>query len=404
MMHSLFLHGLSNNLRHCRRRLSLQQPCSICSVRNNTTTPNQNSPSIDKWRRSKGRPHQRNSFQGVYDIDRLTAAYPALHSHIIIQAHTRRQTVNWSNPESVRALNTALLVADYGIHPNYAEILPIGALFPPVPGRADYIHHIADLLTRSNNNDGNVPMGKQVVGVDVGTGASCIYPILATSVYGWRMIATEINPTSIQSARNIVTENALDVLIDVRVQERSSSIFDGVLHRDEVVDFTMCNPPFYPSKEAFQAENARKLRGLSRSKKARRSDVVRSMPVDSTKTIESSAGMSNNFGGNANELWCKGGEVSFVKKMIRESELFQKRCLWFTSLVSRKDNLPKVESILNIKERSRGRGSRRVARSQVDVQAVQRMPMGTGHKSSTILMWSFLDEEQRQEWGSRRWF
>ena len=252
-------------------------------------------------------------------MDRLTDAYPALLQHIIIQTHTGRQTVNWSNPESVRALNSALLVADYGINPNYADMLPIGTLFPPVPGRADYVHHIADLLTRSNNDgDGNVPMGRQVVGVDVGTGASCIYPILATSIYGWRMIATEINPTSIQSARNIVTANALEDLIDVRVQERSSSIFDGVLHREEVVDFTMCNPPFYSSKEAFQAENARKLRGLSRSKKARRSDVVRSMPVDSATTIESSTGTSNNFGGNANELWCKGGEVAFVKKIIRE--------------------------------------------------------------------------------------
>ncbi|KAL7501563.1 hypothetical protein ACHAWT_009757 [Skeletonema menzelii] len=367
-MYSLVLNALSNNnLRH-RRRLPLTHPlCSICSESTNTTTTttNQNGPSIDKSRRSKGRPHKRNSFQGSYDINRLTAAHPALHPHIIIQAHSGRQTVNWSNPESVRVLNTALLVADYGIHPQYADLLPMGALFPPVPGRADYVHHMADLLQRSNN-DGNIPLGRQVVGVDIGTGASCIYPILATSIYGWRMIASEIDPTSIRSARDIVTANALEELIDVRTQERSSRIFDGVLHQGEVVDFTMCNPPFYTSKGAFQAENARKLRGLS-------------------------SGMSNNFGGNDNELWCNGGEVSFVKNMIRESELYQDKCLWFTSLVSRKDNLPKIESIMNIKGKSRRKSGRR------------HMSIGSGHKSSTIIMWSFLDEKQRQEWGARRW-
>jgi len=403
-MYSLVLNALSNNnLRH-RRRLPLTHPlCSICSESTNTTTTttNQNGPSIDKSRRSKGRPHKRNSFQGSYDINRLTAAHPALHPHIIIQAHSGRQTVNWSNPESVRVLNTALLVADYGIHPQYADLLPMGALFPPVPGRADYVHHMADLLQRSNN-DGNIPLGRQVVGVDIGTGASCIYPILATSIYGWRMIASEIDPTSIRSARDIVTANALEELIDVRTQERSSRIFDGVLHRGEVVDFTMCNPPFYTSKGAFQAENARKLRGLSRSNQSRR-NVVRSMPAfNSTTTSESSTGMSNNFGGNDNELWCNGGEVSFVKNMIRESELYQDKCLWFTSLVSRKDNLPKIESIMNIKGKSRRKSGRRVRR-QVDVQAVQHMSIGSGHKSSTIIMWSFLDEKQRQEWGARRW-
>lgn len=321
----------------------------------------------------------------------------------MIQEHTGRQTVNWSNPESVRALNTALLVADYGINSNYADILPKGALFPPVPGRADYIHHIADLLQSSNTNGGkdNVPTGRQVVGIDVGTGASCIYPLLAASIYGWRMIATEINSMSIRSARDIVAANELDELIDVRAQEKSDFIFDGVLQPEEVVDFTMCNPPFYPSKEAFQAENARKQRGLSRSRQARRN--VSPLPVHLTTFSKSAAGMSNNFGGNEHELWCNGGEVAFVKNMIRESELYRDRCLWFTSLVSRKNNLPKIECIMNMKgtRRNRKKGGRR-ARSQVEVQAVQHLPMGTGHKSATILMWSFLDEGQRREWGARR--
>ena len=42
-----------------------------------------------------------------------------------------------------------------------------------------------------------------------------------------------------------------------------------------------------------------------------------------------------NFGGNANELWCEGGELRFLLNMITESRKFRKNCKWFTSLVSK---------------------------------------------------------------------
>jgi len=89
-------------------------------------------------------------------------------------------------------LNTALLVADYGVDSNYSDRLPLGALFPPVPGRADYVHHIADALQKSllseDDDDvsdhvgdgGAVPMGPAVTGMDIGTGASCIYSTIAS--------------------------------------------------------------------------------------------------------------------------------------------------------------------------------------------------------------------------------
>ncbi len=47
-----------------------------------------------------------------------------------------------------------------------------------------------------------------------------------------------------------------------------------------------------------------------------------------------------NFGGQQQELWCEGGEVAFIKKMIEESKGFAKQVMWFTSLVSRGENLP----------------------------------------------------------------
>ena len=58
-------------------------------------------------------------------------------------------------------LNRALLKADYGI--DFWDIPP-NYLCPPIPGRVDYIHHLADLLARSNNNE--IPRGPQIKALD----------------------------------------------------------------------------------------------------------------------------------------------------------------------------------------------------------------------------------------------
>ncbi|KAL7541500.1 hypothetical protein ACHAXR_011329 [Thalassiosira sp. AJA248-18] len=349
-----------------------------------------------------GRPHPRNAFQGTYDMDRLVSFYPLLGPHIII-GPTGRPTVDWADPIAVRALNTALLVADYDVNPKYSDILPPHALVPPVPGRADYVHHIADALQKSLSGGngvhvGTLPTGTAVIGMDIGTGASCIYPTIATSVYGWRMIASDINSNSIASARDIVRANGHESLIDVRYQEISdTSIFDGVLRADQRIDFAMCNPPFYSSMEAFQSENARKIRGLSKKKSGGTNNTKKDRVMPNDKEIglsTNSRASSNNFGGSDSELWCEGGEVAFVKRIISESKRYWDHCLWFSSLVSRSDNLTKIESYLRKNKRSDRRRQR--------VQAVQRVRMGAGRKSSTILMWSFLSEAERREWAKMR--
>lgn len=296
--------------------------------------------------------------------------------------------MDWSDPAAVRALNTALLVADYGVDPRYAEMLPEGALCPPVPSRADYVHQIADLLRESLSEDGvgdggtnGVPRGPSVVGMDVGTGASCIYPTIAAAVYGWRTIASEVDPRSVASARGIVGANGHGDLIDVRLQEAPDKIFDGILRGGETIDFAMCNPPIHASAEACRAENARKLRGLARGRR------LRERPAGPP------AATSNNFGGTATELWCDGGEVGFVKRIAAESRRHWDRCLWFTSLVSRRDHLAILERYL------RGRSRRSGGRG---VRTVRRSSLGAGKKGASILLWSFLDRGERREWAEIR--
>ena len=342
-------------------------------------------------------PHPRNSFKGSYDMEKLCKAYPPLKSFIISPDSAKvkskssnnapsRPTIKFADPNAVRALNTALLVADYNIAPDYADILPIDALIPPVPGRADYVHYVADILGAEN---GRIPEGPSVRGLDIGTGASVIYPLIATSTYGWSMIASEINPVSVQSAGRIIEGNELEKCIDLRRQESQKNIFDGIWEPMEEIDFIMCNPPFFPSLEAFQAENARKIKGLARggmNKKKSRNDSKEA--IEAKKSEAQASSSSNNFGGTDSELWCKGGEVSFVRRMIDESKSkrYRRKFLWCTSLISRATNADQIEKYL---------------RKTAQPTDIRRISFGAGKKSASILAWSFLHKDERKEWAAK---
>ena len=362
-------------------------------------TRNYNAASSEK---QKGKKHPRNSFQGSYDMEHLVSAYPPLGPHIIQppKESERLPTISFGDSDAVRALNTAILVADYGVHPSYSDILPSDNLVPPVPGRADYIHYIADVLQQSKGpkssstaaNDGacNVPKGTSIVGLDIGTGASCIYPTIAASVHGWKMIASETNLTSIDSAQKIVKANKHDKLIDIRHQPNPKSVFHGMLKRQERIDFCMCNPPYYPSLEAFQNENARKMKGLARGGANRKKSMHEKRRLEKQFLNKSTSAIDS-------ELWCPGGEVRFVRNIISESYRYWDKCLWFTSLVSRKENLSKIEqSLVDNKKKSF---------HTAQIQSIRRLSVETGaNKKATILMWSFFDEGRQRDWANdRRW-
>lgn len=86
--------------------------------------------------------HPRNKHNGQYDFSLLTENCPSLKKFVQLNPYGK-QTINFFNPQAVKALNKALLVTHYGIR--YWDI-PKNYLCPPIPGRADYIHYIADLI------------------------------------------------------------------------------------------------------------------------------------------------------------------------------------------------------------------------------------------------------------------
>ena len=289
--------------------------------------------------------HKNNKHQGKYDFPRLIENYQPLKKFVSPNPYGT-PTINFFNPQAVKALNKALLITYYGI--SYWDI-PKGYLCPPIPGRADYIHYLADLLQEGNNMGETKPCRC----LDIGVGANCIYPIIGHTEYGWTFVGSDIDPVSIENARKIVTCNpVLAHKIELRLQKDSRKILDGIIATEDFFDVTLCNPPFHSSKEAAEEGNLRKLSSLKGKK------------ITKTKL---------NFGGTSNELWCEGGEVRFLQNMITERRKYQRNCRWFTCLVSKKETLEKLYARLKA----------------VNVAEYRVIPMSQGTKVSRILAWRF---------------
>ena len=301
--------------------------------------------------------HPRNRHQGRYDFAALIAVEPRLKAFVIINPYGK-QSIDFANPAAVRVFNAALLKQLYGIKDWQ---IPEGYLCPPVPGRADYIHGLADLL--ASDAKGVIPRGAGFTALDVGTGANCIYPLLGQHDYGWRFIASDIDVQALANARQTLRANALDKVIELRLQSDKSAFFKGVLRADERIVCTLCNPPFHSSAAEASTGSERKWRNLGKQ------DPQRKLPA-------------LNFGGKSNELWCKGGELTFVRNMIKESKDYAEHVLWFTTLVSKSAHIRLLQRVLK----------------QVGAVDVQVCSMAQGQKQSRFLAWTFHTAEQRQAW------
>ncbi|SDD97726.1 23S rRNA (adenine1618-N6)-methyltransferase [Pseudomonas guariconensis] len=305
--------------------------------------------------------HPRNRHQGRYDFPSLIKAHPELGKFTITNPYGK-PSIDFANPEAVRVFNSALLKAQYGIQ--HWDI-PAGYLCPPIPGRADYIHVLADLL--AEDCGGEIPRGVQVRALDIGVGANCIYPLLGHSDYRWRFVGSDIDAVALASARTIVQANGLGKVISLRQQANRKHILTGLLQDDERFEVTLCNPPFHASRDEATRGSQRKWKNLGKQ------DPKRKLPV-------------LNFGGQNNELWCEGGEIRFVTQLVEESVQYAGQVLWFTSLVSKASNLPGIEAALR----------------KAGVKAQQVVAMGQGQKQSRMVAWSFQDAAARQAWHRSR--
>lgn len=285
--------------------------------------------------------HPRNRFREGYDFPALIAVSPALKGFVKPNAYGDA-SIDYANPLAVKALNQALLRQAYGL--SHWDI-PAGYLCPPIPGRSDYLHHLADLI--------EMRQGPSVRALDVGSGANCIYPLLGACEYGWSFVAAEVDEIAHRWAGKVVSANAaVSGVIECRLQKSPAHCFRGIIQPGEQFDLTMCNPPFH-SSAAEAAEGTQRKRWQLGLKKA----VL-------------------NFGGKSHELWCEGGELAFIRRMMDESVDFAQACRWFTTLVSKSEHLPKLQQVLH----------------QLKPTEVKIIEMAQGQKKSRILAWTFQNK------------
>lgn len=290
--------------------------------------------------------HPRNPHQGRYPLEKLSKASPEL-QRFITQTPAGEPTVDFSNSLAVQALNAALLASYYQV--KFWQIPP-GYLCPPVPGRADYLHYAADLVAELCKTDGDIPQGKSIRMLDIGCGANCIYPILATRNFGWQVVGSDIDSTALNIASTIVQANpVLKGKIQLRQQHQSKQMLPGIVQSDEYFDLLVCNPPFYRSAAEAAAVNQQKWQKLGITNQGR------------------------NFAGTEQELWCEGGELAFISTLITESQHYAQQVGWFTTLVSQQKHHKPL--LLQLK--------------QAGVAEVRQIKMHQGQKTSLLLAWRY---------------
>lgn len=282
--------------------------------------------------------HKRNLHKKKYNFKKLIAVNTELEHFVFTNELNNTKTIDFSNPDAVKALNSALLKVHYNIE--YWDF-PDENLCPPIPSRVDYLHYLSDLIGDTSN--------KKTTILDIGTGATCIYPLLGNRVYNWEFVGTEIDESSIKIAQTILDKNKLSETIKLRFQEDKNNILNGIIKPNDKFTASICNPPFFKSLEEAQNANKRKQENLG---------------LESTQ---------RNFSGNNNELWYKGGEKAFLHNYLYQSSFFKENCKWFTSLVSKKENVKSMSASLK----------------KLDAKEIKTINMAIGNKVTRIVCWRF---------------
>ncbi|XP_036053795.1 RNA N6-adenosine-methyltransferase METTL16 [Onychomys torridus] len=257
--------------------------------------------------------HARNRYKDKPpDFAYLASKYPDFKQHIQINLNGR-VSLNFKDPEAVRALTCTLLREDFGLSID----IPLERLIPTVPLRLNYIHWVEDLIGHQDSDKSTLRRG-----IDIGTGASCIYPLLGATLNGWYFLATEVDDMCFNYAKKNVEQNNLSDLIKVVKVPQKTLLMDALKEESEIAyDFCMCNPPFFANQLEAQGVNSRNSRRP---------------PPSSVNT------------GGITEIMAEGGELEFVKRIIHDSLQLKKRLRWYSCMLGKKCSLAPLKEELRI--------------------------------------------------------
>jgi 23S rRNA (adenine1618-N6)-methyltransferase len=274
--------------------------------------------------------HPKNIFNEGYDFIALSEEATEL-KPLLIKNEYDRWTIDFSRKENVRLFNQVLIKKYMGI--DYWEF-PEANLCPTIPGRADYLYYLKDELG----------LGEKRI-LDIGTGATLVYPLLGNALFNWKFVGSEISTKSIENVTKILSRNNIAKSdIEIRQQKVKRNFFKNIVHENEIFDACICNPPFFESERQAQSWNWKKWQN------------------DKTKSV-----------GTLSELVVKGGEKQFITTMIKESMQFKDQIKLFTSLVSKQSSIPIIQK----------------ACAEHNIASLKFIEMKTGRKDSRIAVWKF---------------
>ncbi|XP_041052913.1 RNA N6-adenosine-methyltransferase mettl16 isoform X2 [Carcharodon carcharias] len=284
--------------------------------------------------------HPRNRYKDKPpDFTYLASRYTEFQQHVHTSL-TGKVSLNFKDPEAVRALTCTLLKEDFGLTID----IPLERLIPTVPLRLNYIHWVEDLI------GSDTVKSKLIRGIDIGTGASCIYPLLGATMNGWFFLATEVDDMCFNYAKKNVEQNNLSDLIKVVKVPQKTLLMDALKEESEIVyDFCMCNPPFFANQLEAKGVNSR---NPSRP------------PPSSVNT------------GGITEIMAEGGELEFVKRIIHDSLQLKKRLRWYSCMLGKKCSLAPLKEELR----------------QQEVPKVTHTEFCQGRTMRWALAWSFYDD------------
>ncbi|XP_067138309.1 U6 small nuclear RNA (adenine-(43)-N(6))-methyltransferase [Centruroides vittatus] len=253
--------------------------------------------------------HPRNIYRNPPNFKELSIRYPEFRQ-FAIQDLAGKIRIDFKDPNALRMLTTILLKNDFQL----SIEIPPDHLIPTLPQRLNYILWIEDLLE-------SFPKQKDdITGIDIGTGACCIYPLLGCKMKSWKFLATEINEESFDWAIKNINANNMQNQIKVIKVNPNNILQDVISNEETCFDFTMCNPPFFND----QNDNM----SVKKSRTPRRS-LPKSIntPSETEKSTE-------------------GGEIEFIKKMIDESVLLKEKVRIFTTMIGKKQSFQVIKSEL----------------------------------------------------------
>ncbi|CAG9813635.1 unnamed protein product [Phaedon cochleariae] len=250
--------------------------------------------------------HPRNIYKSPPNFKQLALDYPEFRE-FLKQDITGKVNIDFQNVKSLRALSCTLLKNDFGLEVE----MPLNKLIPTIPLRLNYILWLEDLMSLTGKKEG-------VKGIDIGTGASCVYPLLAAKKNKWSMVATEVDKESISYARKNIERNNMQDLIEVTEVDKNT--FLKIIAENGDYDFCMCNPPFFASTQ--ELGSGMNTRNLSRPRP------------------------KNSFCASVNEVVVKGGEVDFISCLINESKEVGEAVKIYSTMVGHKKYLPQLKKLL----------------------------------------------------------